>query len=329
MRTSPRTPSVVTIALLGSLLLAGCSATDRGTDASDAAGAAGAVSQQSVADDGADGADGGSGLQVGASVPDEDREVITTGDLTVVAGDPRAAVQAISELVETAGGRVESRAEHVGDDGEAFGSLTVRVPAEKVTATVEALDGIGEVQDVSLDAQDVTATAIDLDARIQALSTSVARLQALMAEAATTADLLAAEKELTARQAELESLQSQRASITDRVDMSTLTVQVLSQAPEVTIRPAGFLGGLSAGWGALLVALNALVVAVGALLPWLVVAALVLLVVRAIVRALRNRRPGTAPRGGHDGPESPGDDGGGGDAPHQDARLVGSGGRRG
>ncbi|MBD7949095.1 MULTISPECIES: DUF4349 domain-containing protein [Oerskovia] len=324
MRTSPRTPSIITVTLLGSLLLAGCSATDRGTGASDAAGA---ISQDSVAQDAAD---GGPGL-VGASVPDEDREVITTGDLTVVAPDPRAAVQAISELVETAGGRVESRAEHAGEDGQAFGSLTVRVPAVKVTATVDALDGIGEVQDVTLDAQDVTATAIDLDARIQALGTSVARLQTLMGEAATTADLLAAEKELTARQAELESLQSQRSSLTDRVDMSTLTIQVLSQDPEVTIRPAGFLGGLAAGWAALLVALNALVVAVGALLPWLVSAMLVLLVVRAALKALRARRPGAAPLAGPEGgASSPGDggDGGGGDS-DESAHLAGSGGRRG
>lgn len=324
MRTSPRTPSIITVALLGSLLLAGCSATDRGAGESDAAGA---VSQDSVAQDAAD---GGSGL-VGAPVPDEDREVVTTGDLTIVAPDPRAAVQAISELVETAGGRVESRAEHTGEDDQAFGSLTVRVPAYKVTATVDALDGIGEVQDVTLDAQDVTATAIDLDARIQALGTSVARLEALMGEAATTADLLAAEKELTARQAELESLQSQRSSLTDRVDMSTLTIQVVSQAPEVTIRPAGFLGGLAAGWGALLVALNALVVAVGALLPWLVSAALVLLVVRAALKALRTRRPGAAPLAGPEGgTSSPEDDGGGsGSGSDGAAHLAGSVGRRG
>ena len=80
-----------------------------------------------------------------------------------------------------------------------------------------------------------------------------------MGQAATTADLLAAEKELTARQAELESLQSQRASLTDRVDMSTLHVQVVAEAPTATIRPAGFLGGLDRGWSALLTTIDGLV----------------------------------------------------------------------
>lgn len=330
MRSSPRTPTIVAIALLGSLLLAGCSSTDGEAEVSDAAGSA---DRASLAIEAEDSAAGASGLQVGSSAPGEDREIITTGALTVVAADPRAAVQSISELVEAAGGRVESRAERVGEDERAVGSLTVRVPADKVTATVDALDGIGEVRDVSLDAEDVTATAIDLDARIQALGTSVGRLQTLMAEASTTADLLAAEKELTVRQAELESLQSQRASISDKVDMSTLTIEVLSQTPAAQIRPGGFLGGLSAGWGALLVALNAVVVAAGALLPWLVAAALVLLVVRAVLRVLRPGSSG-APRSGPGspppsdgpaGPDGPGDDSG----PQETAPLVGSGGRRG
>jgi glycine cleavage system regulatory protein len=320
-----RAPSVVVIALAGALVLGGCTA---GADTA-AHDAAGSSSEDQGGPEAADVADGASTLLFGASAPQEDREVITTGDLTLVAADPRGAVQAISELVESTGGRVEARSEHVGEDGQALGSLTVRVPAEQVSATVDALDGIGDVQDLSLDAEDVTATAIDLDARIQALGASVARLQALVTEAATTADLLAAEKELTSRQADLESLQSQRASITDQVDMSTLTIQVLARSPEVTIRPAGFLGGLTAGWGALLVALNAIVVTVGALLPWLLAATLVLIAVRLALKALRSRTAPSAGPGrdgngdtGDDDPEPP-------PGPRTGGELVGSGDRRG
>ncbi|MHA7134045.1 DUF4349 domain-containing protein [Oerskovia turbata] len=318
-----RAPSVVVIALAGALVLGGCTAS------SDIAAhdAAGSDSQDQSRPEAAEAADGASTLSFGASAPQEDREVITTGDLTLVATDPQGAVQAISELVESAGGRVEARSEHVGEDGQSLGSLTVRVPAAQVSATVDALDGIGDVQDLSLSAEDVTATAIDLDARIQALGASVSRLQTLVAEAATTADLLAAEKELTSRQADLESLQSQRAAITDQVDMSTLTIQVLARSPEVTIRPAGFVGGLAAGWGALLVALNAIVVTMGALLPWLVAAALVLVAVRVALKALRSRAAPSA------GPGRAGNDDAGGDDPEPGPRtggdLVGSGDRRG
>ena len=322
MRTSPRTPSVVAVVLLGSLLLAGCSAAGGGVATSEAADGRG---RADTAAGPADQAAGATGLRVTSSAPDDGREVITTGDLTLVATDPRAAVRSIIELVETAGGRVESRSErgHDVDPERTSGELTVRIPADRVTTTVDALESLGEVQDVSLDAQDVTATAIDLDARIQALGASVSRLQVLMAEAATTADLLAAEKELTTRQAELESLQSQRSSITDQVDMSTLTIQVLPQAPG-TVRTAGFLGGLSAGWGALLVALGALVVAVGALLPWLAAATIVLVGTRILLHLLRSRRRDAALSGSSGAPSSERPDGQSA-GPREDTTLVESG----
>ena len=323
MRTSSRTSGVLGTALLAVLLLAGCTGSGGDESRSASAGA------DSAADVAAEAPAEAAGIRLDGAVEGDLREVITTGSLTVVTDEPRAAVQAIAELVESSGGRVESRSEHSAQDGsDASGQITVRVPAAQVTATVDALDGVGEVQDVSLDAEDVTATAIDLDARVQALGTSVARLEALMGQAATTADLLAAEKELTARQAELESLQSQRASLTDRVDMSTLHIQVVAEAPAATIRPAGFLGGLDRGWSALLKTIDGLVVVLGVLLPWIAVAALVALVVRVVVRRTRRRRAGGSPTDTGRAPLS-GPDVGPGAPPHETKPLVEAGDRRG
>ncbi len=323
MRTSSRTSGVLGGALLAVLLLAGCTGSGSDELSSDSAGARSAVDVAPEAP--AEMA----GIRLDGAVEGGLREVITTGSLTLVADEPRAAVQAIAELVESSGGRVESRSEHTAQDGsDPSGQITVRVPAAKVTATVDALDGVGDVQDLSLDAEDVTATAIDLDARVQALATSVARLEALMGQAATTADLLSAEKELTARQAELESLQSQRASLTDRVDMSTLHVQVVAEAPPAAIRPAGFLGGLDRGWSALLTTIDGLVIVVGVLLPWLAVAALAALVVRLVVRRTRRRRAGGSPTDTGHAPAS-GPDPGPGRSPHETEPLVDAGERRG
>ncbi len=92
-------------------------------------------------------------------------------------------------------------------------------------------------------------------------------------------------------------MQSQRAALTDQVSMSTLHVTVVQVAPTEQLAPGGFLGGLQNGWNALLTTLNGLVVVLGALLPWLVVAGLVLLVVRWVLRRVRRRaQDGGAPR---------------------------------
>jgi len=318
MRTSRRRLSSIVVALvLGGGLLAGCSASGSSEDSGvpDLHSGARSVAGEAGGDDAA-GGDAGSGIVAG----DEDaqgaaaREVVTTGWVTVVADDPRAAAEEVARLAESAGGRVENRHQS-GDaaDGTATAELTVRVPADRTTATLDALEQVGEVEDVSVEAVDVTGTARDLDARIEALTTSVDRLRTLMGEAGSTKDLLAAEQELTARQADLESLQSQRASLTDQVSMSTLTVSLVQVAPAEQLAPEGFLGGLQNGWDALLTTLNGLVVLLGVLLPWLVVVGGLALLVRWALRRRARRAAGPNPPAPGGDPASP--DGGPDDAP--------------
>ncbi|MFC8921330.1 DUF4349 domain-containing protein [Cellulosimicrobium sp. NPDC057127] len=299
MHSVRRIPALVVVAALGTALLAGCTA-DAGDAASESAGSA-------VADDGgttadhATATDPGSGIarRDGSTQADADREIVTTGSATVVTDDPTAAADDVADLTESAGGRVENRRQTRADgDVPPSAELTVRVPADRTTATVEALDQVGTVEDLSVEAVDVTGTARDLDARTQALTTSVERLRELMGDATTTDDLLAAEQELTARQAELEALQAERATLTDQVTMSTLHVTLVQQAPAERLAPGGFLGGLSDGWDALLATFNGLVVVLGVLLPWLVVAAAVALAVRWALRRSRRAAGGAPPATG-------------------------------
>lgn len=228
----------------------------------------------------------------------EDREVITTGSLTLVTDDVASAAREITELTDAAGGHVE---EHSETNDETFGPsarLVVRIPASETSAAMDSFGKLGTVEETLIEATDVTTTARDLDARISALETSTARLESLMADATTTEDLLAAERELASRQAELESFRSQRTLLADQVAMSTLTIHVqTSQAPDEDDAD-GFVDGLRSGWEALVTTVQVVVLAIGMLLPWLLVAALVWLLVRWALRSRRARRearPETAP----------------------------------
>lgn len=234
----------------------------------------------------------------GADAAASDREVVTTGWVSLVADDPAATVEDVATMVETAGGWVESRSQTAAtEDYAASASMTVRLPADRVSETIAALDGTGEVTDVSVDSVDVTSTAQDLDARIAALRTSIDRLTTLMADASTTADLIEAESELTARQADLDSLTAQRDRLSEQVAMSTLTVSVTATPPPSELTPGGFVGGLAAGWSALVTTLDVLVMAAGAVVPWLVP----IVLVYVLVRVIRRRRAHIDPAG-PDGP---------------------------
>ncbi|MBD5787159.1 DUF4349 domain-containing protein [Cellulosimicrobium terreum] len=327
MRTARRSPArhtaLAVSLVLGGALLAGCSS----SASEDSGGDAGSAMDQSVASE--EGAVSGDAAGIADSdTAEADREIITTGSVTVVAPDPLTAADEVAGLAESAGGRVEARHQYEAEGDEAaWADLTIRVPADRTTATLDALGQVGEVRDLSVEAVDVTGTARDLDARIEALGTSVDRLQDLMGSADSTEDLLRAEAELTSRQADLESLQSQRTGLSDQVAMSTVTVTIVAVTPVEQLAPGGFLGGLQNGWNALLVFLNGLVVALGALLPWLVVAGVVALVVRWVVRRVRRAREPGGDQGPGSGPAEPGADPD--TSPAADEPLVGAGAPRG
>jgi hypothetical protein len=270
----------VAVAALALALLAGCSGSGSSSSSADSAGGAGpAVAPAGPA---------------GPSDSTPDRQVVTTASASVEVKDPAVGAQRVSELVESAGGRVDERTEQAasGDNGgqQAVADLVVRVPADAVTKLLADLEDVGDVANVSVSRSDVTAKAVDLDARISALQTSVGRLQALMGDAASTADLLTAEKALSERQADLESLQSQRALLADQVELSTLTVHLTPFGVARPGGPDGFLDALGTGWRALVSALRAAVIVLGVLLPWLVVAALVTAAVLLPIRRIRRMR---------------------------------------
>ena len=223
---------------------------------------------------------------------DEGRQVITTGSLTVAVDDPLSAADEATRIAAGAGGRVDHRSERPEVEGTpASASLTLRVPADRLTDVLEDLESLGQPRDLALERQDVTLTVRDLDARIQALEVSIARLEDLMAAATSTGDLLEAEAALTERQAELDSLQSQRTYLGEQVALATIRLFLVSRETAPSPAPGGFWGGLVSGWTALVNTLNRAIEVVGALVPWAIFGALVVADV-LLVRRLRPRRPG-------------------------------------
>lgn len=314
MRHMTRRRTLATWTLLVVVLLGGCSAS--GSSSSDSA--EGTVPQagsgeQAGSDKGApaaaaDGAD----LTVGTSADTADgRQVITTGDVQLTVSDPRAAADAVVTLVESAGGRVDARTEQAEtDEQDAHAQLTVRIPSDDLTSTLDALDNVGDVVSVNLSAQDVTGDAQDLDARIKALQISVSRMEDLLSRAATNADLISAEGALSERQANLESLMSQRARLAEQVALSTLQIDLSAPgAVPAAASPHGFWDGTVVGWRSLVAMLRVVVLVLGVLLPWLALGGLVTLGALAVRRAVRARRSAAPTSRGGSAPGGPGPSG--------------------
>lgn len=253
----------------------------------------------------------------GAAAPEGDvqegRDVVASASASVTVDDISGAADEVTALAEQYGGYVEGLS--VGTDGAAtpladdvtplvddtsaiypeqprdgYGWVNVRVPADQLQAAIDELDAVGDVSAVSINRSDVTDQAIDLRARVAATSASVGRLTELMTQSGSVADLIAAEVALSDRQALLEGYEQQLAQLDSQVALSSLNVQLMVETETVVADPAGFGDGLVAGWNGLMATLNGIVIAVGFLLPWLVVAGVAALIVRLVIRVTRRRR---------------------------------------
>lgn len=233
-----------------------------------------------------------------------DREIIAGATAMLRVDDVARAVDSISALAEQHGGYVESTdisaaatatdASVPAERGE-HGWISIRVPSADLATVIQELGDAGTVISSTTSQQDVTSTAIDLRAHVEATRASVDRLTELMSQSGSVSELIDAEVALTDRQAQLESYTQQLAALEDQVAMSSLQVQLAKEPAVTSAEPDGFTDGLLAGWNGLIISLNALVIAVGFLLPWLLVAGAVGLVIWLILRRRRRRTASDLP----------------------------------
>lgn len=210
-----------------------------------------------------------------------ERDIVRTAQLSVTADDPTDAAQQAGTIATAAGGRVEQ------DNRDGSAHLVLRVPANRLDATLTQLAALGDLTAQQVDGDDVTAQTADLGARVKALQTSVDRLQTLISSSGNLANLLQVETQLTSRQAELESLQAQQRALADQVSLATITVDFVEPAVAAAkSEPTGFGGAVAGGWHGFTVTVRFVLAGLGYALPFLLLAA----AVGAVAILVRRRR---------------------------------------
>ncbi len=290
MRT-PRLLVTLPALALSALLLGGCAAAATSESASDSGGMPGF--EEGVGAPIVDEATDGGNLE--SQPGDGDRAVITTGYLYVTVEAPLEAAAEAVAIVESAGGRVDGRQEFAPRESSVLSDaggaeLELRIPADRLTATLERLQELGEVEELQLSSSDVTREVQDIDARVTALRSSITRLLELQDAAATVEDLIALETAISDRQAQLESYEAQQRYYAEQVGLSTVTLVLGSTEVAPVDEPDTFLSGLVTGWEALVSFASGLLVVVGVLLPWVLALGLIGLAALLIVRAAVRRR---------------------------------------
>ncbi len=222
-----------------------------------------------------------------------DRSIIRTAYVAMRVNDVTDAVAEVRALVAKREGIISGESLSSGTPG-GYASITAQVPAADLTAFLDELGALGKVDSLDVTAQDVTTQVIDLDARIAVLESSIERLNALLAEATRVEDIVAIESELSMRQADLDSLTSQRTYLSEQVAMSTVTISLSPITEIADVDMPGFLSGLQTGWSTFLALIAFAITAAGFLVPFIVVAAIILIPLTVWLTRRARRRAAAA-----------------------------------
>lgn len=285
--------SIFSLLLLFSLSLAGCagqSAQSEMSRDSDAAPVAPAAEPMPNA--------GSAEFADGESIPLEDflatavqaqeaRVIIYTGSIALVVRDTQESVDAITAMVDEAGGYVASS--NLYEASEALrGTVTVRVPADRYQSVLDQLRSLAlRVERETANSQDVTEEFTDLQARKTNLEFTEEALQQLLEErqrTGSTSDILEVYRELTNIRGQIEQIEGRLRYLANQSALSTITIEL---TPDILYQPISV-----AGWqpqGVAREAFQTLIVALQGLinvLIWVAIFVLPLLLVFIIPLAV-------------------------------------------
>ncbi|GAA5104449.1 DUF4349 domain-containing protein [Haloechinothrix salitolerans] len=219
----------------------------------------------------------------------EDRKLARSARMSLRTDDVDAAAVEARRIVSDAGGYVASERSR-----RDRATLTLTVPSEEMDAVLGKLAELGERKERQVTVEDLTDQIIDVDSRVASQRESVRRVRELLDQAESISDLVAIERELAQRESELESLLARQDALRGKVAMAPITLTLRETSADDDEDDGGFLGGLASGWGAFTALLGGTAVALGAALPFVVLAGVLAAVALAVRRWHKHAR-GTAP----------------------------------
>ncbi|MFI5697155.1 DUF4349 domain-containing protein [Kribbella sp. NPDC051586] len=272
------------LAAAGIVLLAGCGGNSNDSSTTGAAPA----QKQGAADGKASNAKpqvsgqppAGTSQAGGTNQPTVTRAIIKTGSLAVEGEDVAVMRQKAVTAIAGLDGQVASEDTSSDPDGKVTrANLVLKVPTKSFESAIQRLSDLGKRLQIHQESTDVTEQVVDVASRIESQRASLDRMRALMTKANTIGEIVSVESELTRRQSDLEALLAKQKNLSLQTDLATLTLTLTEKGkPPVQAEPTqdkGFLAGLKGGWHAFTAVFSALATAIGAMLPFLVLLAII------------------------------------------------------
>jgi hypothetical protein len=207
--------------------------------------------------------------------------------------------------IQQSGGAVQQGAPSP-NIGPFTATATAKIPAARFEAFLAQVRTLGTVESEQESQEDVTQQNIDMTARLKNLRAEEAQFVRFFSAAKNVRDMLEIEGQLARVRGDIESLTAQLDYLHQNVAMATLSVTM--HEPPRLISPAG-----PQGWGVVKAitqairnfvdVVNFLIMAIGALLPFVIILIVIILVIRWSMKRSRATRPPAKTESGQAGPD--------------------------
>jgi Domain of unknown function (DUF4349) len=302
--------TIGSVLLGGGMFLAGCSAASSSSadssSASSSYGAAKTAAGQAVpapalppaASAAAGSAPGGQGSTGTTARLAPASSIIYTAQLTVRADNVGSAADQAAQIAEGVGGYVSSETASADPDhpSEATASVQLKIPVASYSGTLGQLASrLGTQLSLQQQAQDVTQQVADVNSQVTSDEAAIAQLRALLSHAGSVGDLLSVQNQINEEETSLESMQAQQRALSHETTYATVTLTLLGPKAKPLVHrpkaPPTLAGGLGGGWRALRITVSWTLAFLGAIAPFIAVAAIAGYVIYRGRRRLTRRRP--------------------------------------
>jgi hypothetical protein len=172
-------------------------------------------------------------------------KIVHTAELRLVVKDIPTLEGELTALVDAAGGYAATASVQGEEERYRTGRWVFRVPVERFGSFVSDLKKLGEVRQFSTTADDVTEAYVDLEARLRNKRQEEERLLKLLAEATgKLEEILMVEKELSRVREEIERMDGQFRSLSNKIELTTITVTAGERPEEIPVEKLTFGGRL-------------------------------------------------------------------------------------
>lgn len=203
-----------------------------------------AVMESAGSQDGGGKADEGVGELTNVSdVNAAGKKLIKDVEMSVETKDFDSFIEVLKEKIAEAEGYIEKSDISGGGyqyTSYRYGYIQIRIPADKLESFVKDIGIRANVTRTSETTTDITLQYVDTESHIKALKTEQDALLRLLEEAAKMADIMAIQSQLTQVRYELESYESQIRTFDNKVNYSTVNLEINEVERETTAERLSF-----------------------------------------------------------------------------------------